>query len=294
MEALKLKISEKYYYDDITTFRGFLTTLVREFLQNKQFEDAAIIAFYSLFMVLPVMLLSARILSLIPFEQLKSTEIIMNDFDNDLLSSFMSEIFSQKIAFNLFSTVSLVMVFVSTKAIKKVIDVANVYYNVSEKRNFLMQYLVAFLYLLLITSFTIIYNFVGLVLDFILTLLGNEKLTTLFSVVKYSNTILPLLIFAVFLMFFLGAPNKKIRFFDVIVGTLLSTVYLLIGSSLVIKYIQNYSSYSLIYGNAIAYIVILLSVYSFAHVLLISIKINSLFTRKRKLQRQKNIKQKTS
>lgn len=84
-----------------------------------------------------------------------------------------------------------------------------------------------------------------------------------------------LIIFAVISLLYFWLPNKKLKFKDIYPGAIISTAGWILVSVLFSFYMNNFSSYSLIYGSIGAFIMLMLWIYISCIVLLLGAVINA-------------------
>ncbi|WP_256440531.1 YihY/virulence factor BrkB family protein [Jeotgalicoccus sp. WY2] len=155
----------------------------------------------------------------------------------------------------------------------------NVAYDVEDSRNFVKAKLLS-------VFFTVILS-LSVILTFVLIVFGEQIGNLMFGVIGLDDqfslvwnlvrSILPvLLVFIVFLIMYITAPNIKLKIKSVIPGTIFTTVAFLVASWGFSFYVSNFSNYSATYGSIAGVIILIFWLYITGVIIILGAQINSI------------------
>ena len=133
---------------------------------------------------------------------------------------------------------------------------------------------------------------IGLLFTFVLQITGKSVLTFLASFIPFISDsfidfylgirffIIGSYIFILFCLFYKVLPNKKLKFKNILPGSVFSSVCWVLISYLFSFYVDNISNYSVVYGSIGAFIVLLSWIYFLNNTILIGAVINRVFEQK--------------
>lgn len=285
IKNLENKIKKFFQKSDLKTWSGFIATIVRSYIQENQREKAIVIAFYLSFMIIPIITLTDLIQSQISIPQLNELEPIAGVVDFSQLEFIFGN--PNKIDFlqiQLFSISAIILINIASRSLMTVIKAANRMYGI-EKSNYFRDYLVGLLFLLIISTLTIIYNAINLIIELILKYMGDFQLKEILNIIDNfwldNRLVLYLaLIFLVFLLFYTFGPNLKLKMKDTFAGAIFSTVAFLLGGHLFIWY-TSIAIYGQFNSSEVNFIFIIIFLYLIGEIILLSIRINYLMMKRR-------------
>ena len=173
----------------------------------------------------------------------------------------------------------------ASNGFQAVIKGLNKAYGEDEDRGILKLYTISILctfgiiFIILITSILLIFG--QLLGRFLTTELGlNGNFNFAWNVVRYLIIIFS--ISAIFGAVYIYTPNVRLKWYEVIPGSIVSTVGLVLVSMCFAFYVNNFANYSLIYGSIGAVIVLLTWLFILSNITIIGGEINALFWNKRR------------
>jgi Predicted membrane protein len=180
---------------------------------------------------------------------------------------------------SLLSISLLLILWSASSGFNAVIKGLNKAYSLKESRNFFMLQFISILGTVAITFIILIMVFL-LVFSKIIWLYVTYKFNwlnhviTMLIIIRYV-IVVSLGIFTFSALYRYG-PSKKLTWEEVCYGSIFSTFSIIIVSSIFSYYVNNFSSYSVIYGSIGAIIVLLLWLYIISLIILLGGEINAL------------------
>jgi len=127
--------------------------------------------------------------------------------------------------------------------------------------------------------------------DYLFGFLGVKKiLYVLWKIIRYTIPLLSMIM--IFSLFYKFAPNHKLKFSSVIFGSIFTTLGWLFTSLVFSFYVNNFNSYSKIYGSIGGMIALLVWLYISSTIILIGGEINatiSYYNSNKKTEKYENI-----
>lgn len=260
--------------------------LWREIGEDQISNGAAALAFY---MVLALFPLAIFCLSILPYLQIEGLEQTVTDLVNetlpgsaaDLLTGTVQSVVSQRRNGLLWFSFAFA-IGSATSGLHGLMQELNVVYEVEEQRTFLQARGLALV--LTCTFFGLVVGALGLITcgGMLQTYVGNHLgwsplLRFSFAALRWVIIIVALH-FAFSLIYYLG-PNSRRRFAPVTPGSVAATVAML-GASLAFKtYVNEFSTYNVVYGGLGAVIVLLLWLFAAGWVILFGAELNNVTER---------------
>lgn len=235
------------------------------------------------FLILSIFPLLIFILSILRFTPVSETELIqslttiMPGGTSDLVINTVNEVISSSSA-TVLSVGMLATLWSASKGSNALIKGINKAYDVEENRNFLQVKGIAILTTLGI-PLLVISSFLFLVLGenigvFIFERLGfSDYFLKLWTLVRFIFPIVAMVIF--FSIFFKFAPNRRLKFKDVIWGACFSSAGWILISLGFSFYVSNFGNYSRIYGSLGSIIVLLLWLYISSMIIMLGGELNA-------------------
>lgn len=195
----------------------------------------------------------------------------------NLISNAISEVITTK--HNQLMSFSLILTIWSASAgFNAVIKGLNKAYGVPESRNFIKVRIISILctlgmaFIILIMMFLlilgrIIWNYAAYKLGF------SHELITLWAVIRYSIVISTAIF--IFTALYRYAPCKRLTWLEVLPGSLIATLNLILVSAAFAYYVNNFANYSVIYGSIGAIIILLTWLFLVAVIVIIGGEVNA-------------------
>src|SRR5699024_5946379 len=114
----------------------------------------------------------------------------------------------------------------------------------------------------------------------------DDQFSTIWNLIR---SILPvLLVFVVFLIMYLTAPNIKVKLKSVIPGTIFTTVAFLVASWGFSVYVSGFGNYSATYGSIAGVIILIFWLYITGVIIILGAQINAIIHKDSVIKENKN------
>jgi len=210
--------------------------------------------------------------------------IIINDYVRTLLPSR---------SINVLSISFLAAIWSASRAVNALINALNNAYEVQETRGFIRKRIIAMF-------FTILVAF-AIVLALTIPTMGMDFLLWISKYIPLSNSIIKAwyysrwliissILFLVLGSLYLAAPNKTIKFSEIVPGTIFAIIGWIAISLGFSYFVNNFRSYTLVYGSLGAIIVLMIWLYLSGVILIMGGEINSLYGIYKELNERESLK----
>ncbi|MDO4799942.1 MAG: YihY/virulence factor BrkB family protein [Bacillota bacterium] len=258
--------------------------LFKKIQQDRLGGLAAEMAYFLLFAFFPLLIVLFVLLSYtqVDFQSLANFLYQMLPHDiADLVLAIVKEVTANK-NLALLSIGVLTAFWAALKGARALVLGVNIAYNSLRSSNFLRTYLVAIVATLgipLIVVITLTFQVAGqTITNFLADYLPRADV--LIWTLKTLGNVLPLVATGLyFLIFYRLAPNVKVRFRDVIFGTVFATLAWYVASFGFSIYINSFANFSKFYGSIGSVIILMLWLYLTSMVILIGAQINAAVAR---------------
>jgi len=232
----------------------YIKQLIFRYNDDDLSSMSAQITYFMILAFFPFLIFLITLLSFTPI----SKEILIRDFSKFLPQE--TGILLKGVIIQTLQVKSKTLLFVSiigslwaaSKGINAIRKGLNKSYDIEETRNFFHLSLIS-LGATLGVSIMIIFSFIMIVLgkilgDYVFGLLGAQVMFNfIWSVLRY---FIPLIImFFTFSFIFRYVPNRKLKFKNVVVGTVFTTVGWIVTSLVFSFYVNNFGHYEKVYGS---------------------------------------------
>ncbi len=263
--------------------------LIKKFI-NKLDKDniGAFSAQSAFFLILSIFPMFMLILSIIKYTPLTMEHLI--EFINDLLPSALANSFNDvinetytKSNIALISFAAVTTLWTASKGVASItFGFENVYGDEKDKRSY-------FVVRLLSTLYTIIFIF-AFVLSLTLLVFGNalinsfSKRSSIFyaissALIEHRDLFVPIVLILIFCGIYNISSPKKTKLFMQLPGALFSTFGWISFSYLFSFYVDNFDSYSYLYGSITTIILLMVWFYICIYILFLGVEINIFFRR---------------
>ena len=171
----------------------------------------------------------------------------------------------------------------------------NVAYDIEDSRSFVVTKLLS-VFFTVILSLSVILTFVLIVFgeqigNLMFGIIGlDDQFSTVWNLVR---SLLPLLlVFVVFLIMYMTAPNIKLKLKSVIPGTIFTTIAFLAASWGFSYYVSNFGNYSATYGSIAGVIILIFWLYITGVIIILGAQINSILHKRTVLKEQEQSNEK--
>lgn len=266
----------------MTRIKSFFKNLFQHSMKNKVFDMAAQLAYYLLLALFPFLILMFTLMRFLPIR----TETVL-----DTIRPYAPEGSMQLIEANLYQVLEvtrgdlmslsmIVAIWLSAMGTGALIRTLNSAYQVEESRSFFNA-----LGVMILLTFGMI---IGVIISLIFLVFGREIGLSISSFLGFDSAFLQdwntfrwtisfIILIVVFACLYYFAPNKKLRFLDIIPGTL----FAVIGWHLVslgFSYYVSIADYSMIYGNLGTIVILMIWLYLSSLLILIGGEINAIIS----------------
>ena len=260
----------------------FIYSMVRRYLDHELSVFASQVTYYLTLVFFPALILLISTANFLLSETLLDALALaapgeLQDFAYSIIEDIMV---SSNVG--VLSAAITALVIVGTKAVRSLMRGINNAYGLQENRNFIKIYFIAFAYLGLML--------ISIVALLILTVFGGKLYTATTSLLGINITIninpytyiVPMIILLIVLLLlysFISCKRMHIR--DTIIGAALATVGIILASAVFRIYVDNFSSYPVIYGSITSIMVLLTWLYIISIVILLGAELNGYIMEKR-------------
>ncbi len=262
------------------------TTLIylMRFINKVKTDDlsslAAASSYYLILSIFPFLIFILSVISLTAIDPtllIVQFENLLPDASADILISTLYVIMDNGTV-TLLSFGMITMLWSSLKGIRALVKGVNIAYDTVENRPFWQMFLLAFFSVLIIPLLIII--------SFFLLVFGEKIGEFLFEFLRITGSFQQIwehfrLLFSVlmlafsFALFYKFIPNIRLRFIDVIPGTLFSSIGWIVISLLYSAYINRFGTYSMLYGSIGGIMILLIWLFLSSIIVLIGAELNA-------------------
>lgn len=243
---------------------------------------ASSIAFSFFMAIFPFLLFILNLIPFLSFIDNFQTEVL--EFLEDLLPQQAAEIFKEiflDIANNpkagLLSFVFILSIFLTANGVNAIFTSFEFSYHTKINRNFLRQYMVAVgvafiiaILLLLSVSVTIYFAYLSEELKDI----GIVGDTIMWARIGRYAILVVMLYLAISVLYYFGTKEgKQSRFFSI--GSLFTTILIIVTTYLFSFYVENFSSYNKLYGSIGALLVLMIYIWLNSNIFLLGFELNA-------------------
>lgn len=280
---------------------GFFQSLLFRFAHDNTTGMAAQLAYYFLLAVFPLLIF---LLSIVPLFRIEPDVItsFINDYAPSQISGLLEGIISDVLTNSgggILSIGLILTLWSASNGMTALMNAFNVAYDIEDSRNFVVSKLLS-------VFFTIILS-LSVILTFVLIVFGEQIGNLMFGIIGLDDqfsvvwnlirSILPvILVFVVFLIMYMTAPNIKLKLKSVIPGTLFTTIAFLLASWGFSFYVSNFNNYSATYGSIAGVIILIFWLYITGVIIILGAQINSILHKRtlRKEQQEKSNEEEVS
>lgn len=260
---------------------GFLQRLMFRFSKDNTSGMAAQLAYYFLLAIFPMLIFLLTLVPLFQIDQETIVGLIREYAPSDIAGTLEGIIGDILGAANggLLSFGLIITLWSASNGMTALMNAFNVAYDVEDNRNFFVSKGLSILFTIILT--------LSVVLTFVLIVFGGQIGNLLFGTIGLRDqfqtlwnlirSILPLLlVFIVFLVIYLTAPNIKLNLKSVLPGTIFTTIAFLVASWGFSIYVTNFGNYSATYGSLAGGIILIFWLYITGVIIILGAQINAI------------------
>lgn len=270
---------------------SFINSLLFRFGLDNTSGMAAQLAYYFLLAIFPMLIFLLSIVLLFQIEPDVITGFIQ-DYAPSEISGLLEGIIGDVLQNSGGGTLSLGLILTlwsASNGMTALMNAFNVAYDVEDNRSFIHTKSLSVFFTLILS--------VSIILTFVLIVFGGQIGDLMFGVIGLDDefqyvwnlvrSLLPLLlIFVVFFIMYMTAPNIKLKIKSVIPGTLFTTIAFLLASWGFSFYVSNFSNYSATYGSIAGVIILIFWLYITGVIIILGAQINSILHKRALNQEQ--------
>lgn len=259
----------------------------REFIKNHFYygvaRSSATLAYYLMFSMFPLLMFLNSLLGLINIspEQIENYILILPDEVQSLILDYLGHLSNQGNIMPLILGLGLVLYSFTrcinnlSYSINKIFDTYEPHRNFMTSLFFTLSFMISvYLMLVLVVSGGTILNFAGKFVEI------TPGFVILYNRLRYFLTISYFCMFIMTIYMFL--PSKRMKFTQVIPGTLYAIVGLVAISVGFSYYVENFANYGVVYGSLSAIIVLMMWLYMSGSVIVQGCIINKMLLNSKK------------
>lgn len=268
-----------------STIKPALRLIVNNFFEHNVGKNAAALAYYLLFALFPLLIFISNLLGLLDLDVNAITQALQQVLPKDIVEivgSYLDYV-SHTSSHSLLWFALVFSVWFPMRAAKGLMDDVRLAYNLKKPKHpitYTLRQLAYTIILLIVVALTLLFSALGeQVISFLADLIPNEHLQIsdyLLALWKHLRFLLiGLLMFAALGTLYAASLDKRQPIKTILPGitvALLSWMAVSIGFSF---YVDNFASYSVIYGTLGAVIVLLMWLYITAAILIMGAEVNA-------------------
>ncbi len=248
-------------------------------------------SFFLLLSIFPLLLFTMALIAYIPnlqlYQYINIIKGIIPYSSFDTLSSIINSSIDNR-NISLIITSFFITLYSSSRVISSLVRIMNRSYKIKETRSY---------FLILFNNFVLIILILALILSsFVLLVYGEFIGMFIFKFIKLDDMFLYIwgyfryllgisIVFIILTILFMYAPNRKVRFKDVLPGAIIATLGWIFVSTFYSYYTTHIASYDLIYGSLSGIIILVTWLYLISFTIIVGCQINAKFYFRNKQRR---------
>lgn len=271
----------------------FLSTLFKKIKDEDIFASASQLTYYLILSFCPLLIFIVTIINHTKLDILAifdALSIIVPDNVYSFVFGSLQENANVQNS-NLLGISLLLIAWSASAGFRGFIKAVNKAFNIKEKRNFIIIYLISIictfsLGLIIIAALILLVFWGAIEQQLIQYLYMIESFIPLIRLIRYLLIIVVMIISFSFMYKFL--PSIKISWANVLPGATISTIGWILSSLVYSKYLTNYSNISTIYGSLGIIFALVIWLYITSFVFILGIEVNSVLLRVSKIKESSN------
>lgn len=262
-------------------FKDFLKLLKRKLVENELLLVSYALTYKLLMSLFPLMIFMITIIGFLDIDLTDYLEEISRTLPqsiNETIQSFLLEITETK-AFSLLSFSFAVTIYSASSGFNCIIIGLNKAYDLHENRNFFAQRILSTMLVFIFTMLIIMSMILLIFGDYIRDLLVQYTKLTFFIYLFDSfaiEIIIFLILFVMLITIYKLSISRKLKFKDMLPGAVLTLFGWGIASKIFNIYVNNFSSYSMVYGTIGSIFILFIWINIIVFVLLVGGQVNAI------------------
>ncbi|MDK2918760.1 MAG: rane protein [Candidatus Petromonas sp.] len=266
---------------------SFFSFFIREIKDRFEFHNinayGAQIAYFFLLSLFPFLIFLIAVLSQLSMSPQGAIDLFAKVAPNEVITvidDYIKELIPSR-SINLLSISFFATIWSASRGLNALIILLNRAYGIKKERNFIMKRVLAIFFTLLVAiSIVLVLTIPSMGMNFLLWISRYIGLTDFFiSVWYYLRWIVIIaILFSVMGSLYYIAPNKKLKFLEIIPGTLFAICGWILISLGFSFFVNNFRNFTIIYGSLAAIIVLMIWLYLSGIMLVLGGEINSIYS----------------
>lgn len=266
---------------------SFFSFFIREIKDRFEFHNinayGAQIAYFFLLSLFPFLIFLIAVLSQLSMSPQGAIDLFAKVAPNEVITvidDYIKELIPSR-SINVLSISFFATIWSASRGLNALIILLNRAYGIKKERNFIMKRVLAIFFTLLVAiSIILALTIPSMGMNFLLWISRYIGLTDFFiSVWYYLRWIVIIaILFSVMGSLYYIAPNKKLKFLEIIPGTLFAICGWILISLGFSFFVNNFRNFTIIYGSLAAIIVLMIWLYLSGIMLVLGGEINSIYS----------------
>lgn len=271
----------------MNTIKSYAKELMGEFKKDDVPLLAAAQSYYYLLSIFPMMILILTILPLLNIDSQAIVTLVQNTAPSGMTSVLEENILSivETPRGGLFTIGLIGALWSASNGINAFINASNTAYDIEETRSFIkvrgLSIALTFGMIIALAAALILPIFGNLIIDFINSVVSLPPQTELlFQILRWVVALT--IMSAVLLVLYRFAPNKKLKWKEILPGAITAAVLWQLISLAFSFYVSNFGNYSATYGSLGGIIILMLWFFLTGMILMIGAELNVIYHRRHK------------
>lgn len=278
---IKLKNIYNKTFKNLKILKSFIIDLIQKINEDEVSNSAASLSYYFILSIFPLLLFLMALVSHLPINETEIYKYIYDIMPNTMgeyIVTTLRDMFNGNndgiLTFGILTTI-----YSASTGIFALINAFNKSYGIKDNRNFVLKRLLSILILIIVISIIILMIFSFVFGEYIINLIStkitlNEGFYTLWY---YFKNIIPVFFtfLSLSLVYYLSI-NKKIKFREVLIGSLFSTFSIMLITKLFSIYVNLFSKKTVTYGSVGTIMMLIFWLFLMAYILVVGSQINSI------------------
>lgn len=278
---------------DIKTSKiNLFIQLIVKIKKDDIFALGAELAYYLVLSFLPFLIFLITLIGFANLDKLAILEALHRMVPTsvyDLTQNIINEVVGNQNT-GLLGVSIVITIWTASSGFRAVIKGVNKAYDVEEKRSYIKRAIISFFSIialaLAILSTLIIMVFGNVIGEYLLKLIPYNKVITAVWNMLRSGLVIIAVVFVIAAIY-RYAPSKKVKWRDVIPGSIICTLGWICISTIFSFYINNYSNYSRVYGSLAAVFILMIWLYLVSMILIFGVEVNSVLSKNKEIKKNK-------
>lgn len=265
----------------IKNLKKFGTDLINKIKDDEVSNSAASLSYYFILSIFPLLLFLMALLSYLPINEAEIYTYIYELMPNSMgeyIVNTLKEIFNGNnsgiLTFGILTTI-----YSASTGVYALMNAFNKSYGIKDSRNFFIKRMLSILILIIVVLVILLMVISFVFGEYIIAIVATKiNLSDSFYTLWYyfKNTIPIFFTFLSLALVYYLSINKNIKFKEVLIGSLFSTISILIISKIFSIYVSNFSTKAVTYGSVGTVMMLVFWLFLMGFILVVGSQINAL------------------